>query len=271
MSRLSQRLQSYRNSGRKALAAFVTAGDPDLTATVPAMHGLVAGGVDILELGVPFSDPEAEGPSIQRSSERALKNGITLANVLDMTREFRLRDDETPLVLMGYLNSVMKMGYDVFAERATEAGVDGLIMVNLPPEEADELAAELERNDIDLILLVAPTTTPDRAKLIGSRASGFVYYVSLKGVTGASHLDVSTVGKQVAALRDATSLPILVGFGIKDGATAKAVAAVADGAVVGSALVDTMGAMSDSLDAIPAALERQARELRDAIDSLDSR
>ena len=258
-------MAAHRAAGRKALTAFITAGDPVPEATVPALLALVRGGADIVELGVPFSDPEAEGPSIQRSSERALANHVTLSGVLDMVREFRSADDATPVVLMGYLNSVLRMGYETFASRAREAGVDGLILVNLPPEEAGPAQAALARQDIDLIFLVAPTTSRDRAERIARRGSGFIYYVSLKGVTGANHLDAADVGRNISALREVCRLPVQVGFGIKD--SARAVAQVADGIVVGSALVDIMGDRSADPDSIPAALEARVSELRDAIDA----
>ena len=260
-------MAAHRAAGRKALTAFITAGDPVPEATVPALRALVRGGVDIVELGMPFSDPEAEGPSIQRSSERALANRVTLSCVLNMARDFRSADDATPVVLMGYLNSVMRMGYDTFASRAREAGVDGLILVNLPPEEAGPAQAALARQDIDLIFLVAPTTSRERAERIAARGSGFIYYVSLKGVTGANHLDVSDVGRNISALREVCPLPVQVGFGIKDAESARAVAQIADGIVVGSALVDIMGDRSADPDSIPAALEARLSELRDAIDT----
>lgn len=268
MSRLAETMAARRAAGRKALTAFITAGDPVPEATVPALRALVRGGADIVELGMPFSDPEAEGPSIQRSSERALANRVTLSGVLDMARDFRSADDTTPVVLMGYLNSVMRMGYETFASRAREAGVDGLILVNLPPEEAGPAQEALARQDIDLIFLVAPTTSRERAERIAARGSGFVYYVSLKGVTGANHLDVADVGRNISALREVCRLPVQVGFGIKDAESARAVARFADGIVVGSALVDIMGDRSADPDSIPAALETRLSELRDAIDTI---
>ena len=266
MSRLTPRLKTLRDSGRKALTTFITAGDPDLDATVPALHALVAGGADILELGIPFSDPEAEGPTIQASSERGLANGMTLRGCLAMVRQFREQDTTTPLVLMGYLNSVMAMGFARFAAAAAEAGVDGLIMVNLPPEEAGELKSELTANAIDLIFLVAPTTTPDRAKMILSEASGFLYYVSLKGITGAGNLVADSVASRVTELRSAGSLPVLVGFGIKDAAMACAVARHADGVVVGSAIVDTMARQPDPATRLTA-LHSQVSAIRTALDA----
>lgn len=268
MSRIDETLAARLAAGGKALTTFITAGDPLREATVPAMHALVRGGADIVELGVPFSDPEAEGPAIQRSSERALANGVTLSAVLDMVRDFRSADDATPVVLMGYLNSVMRMGYDTFARRAREAGVDGLILVNLPPEEAVPAQESLARHDIDLIFLVAPTTSLVRAVQISERASGFVYYVSLKGVTGAHHLDTGDVERNIWGLRKVCGLPIQVGFGIRDADSARAVARIADGIVVGSVLVDVMGEHGDDPDSIPAALQAKLGVLRHAIDTL---
>jgi tryptophan synthase alpha chain len=252
------------NPGRKALISFITAGDPTLAHTVPALHALVAGGVDMLELGVPFSDPEAEGPTIQASSERALANGVTLRKVLELVEEFRRQDQTTPIILMGYLNSLLAM--QDFATRAQQAGVDGLIMVNLPPEAATEIQADLAAHDIDLIYLVAPTTTDQRAQMILSRASGFVYYVSLKGITGADNLQADAVAARLATLRGYTQLPLCVGFGIKDAATAAQVAQVADGVVVGSALVQVLAEHADSVANGAAALQDAAQALRRGVD-----
>lgn len=266
MSRLARCFEALKGEGRTALTTFITAGDPTHAATVPALHAMVTAGADVLELGVPFSDPEAEGPAIQKSSERGLANGTTLAMCIDMVREFRSADQETPVVLMGYLNQVLAMGEETFAKAAGEAGVDGLIMVNLPPEEADVLRPALKDQNIDLIFLVAPTTTSERLQQIVAVASGFVYYVSLKGITGANHLDVSAVTERVAEIRAATDLPVQVGFGIKDGPTAQAVGAHADGVVVGSALVNTMAEHTDPA-AREAALGEQTAALRQALDA----
>ncbi len=262
MSRLQKRFEEM--APRKALVSFITAGDPTLAHTVPALHALVAGGADILEVGVPFSDPEAEGPTIQASSERALANGVTLRAVLDMIAEFRRDDPETPIVLMGYLNSILAM--PDFAARAQEVGVDGLIMVNLPPEAATSIRAELAEHNVDLIFLVAPTTTDARARTILGQASGFVYYVSLKGITGADHLVADEVGARIEALKAMTDLPICVGFGIKDAATAQRIGAHADGVVVGSALVSLMAQNADDPSAAAAALTAAAQDLRSGID-----
>ena len=264
--RLERRLEALAASGRKALVTFITAGDPAPSATVPALHALVRGGADVLELGVPFSDPEAEGPAIQASSERGLRQGMTLRGCLDLVRRFREQDGDTPLVLMGYLNSVLAMGEETFAVAAAEAGVDGLILVNLPPEEAGPLKAALDANGIRLIFLVAPTTTESRARRILADASGFVYYVSLKGITGAEHLDAAEVADKLRWLRALSPLPVMVGFGIRDPAAARAVGRHADGVVVGSALVRTMAACANEPAVMVDELERQARALRAALD-----
>lgn len=266
MSRLDVRLGELQASGRRALVTFITAGDPNPNCTLSAMHALVAGGADVIELGIPFSDPEAEGPAIQVSSERALAHGITLHHVLDYVAEFRQTDTKTPIVLMGYLNSILRMGEANYAQAAQKAGVDGLIMVNLPPEEAGVLRAELQAHDQDVIFLIAPTTTPARARKILDAASGFVYYVSLKGITGAALLDPEGVKARVTALQAQTSLPVMVGFGIKDAESAKAIGESADGVVVGSALVRTMG--DCPVGEIDEALTQQVGALRDALDSL---
>ena len=266
MTRLADKFSHLRSKQKKAFVSFVTAGDPEVSVTVPSMHALVSGGVDVLELGIPFSDPEAEGPSIQRSSERALANGVRFDDVLAMVKLFREDDTETPVVLMGYLNTVLRIGYKEFSLRAAKSGVDGLIMVNLPPEEASPLKLALTAHGIDLILLVAPTTTPNRARRIVNTASGFVYYVSLKGVTGASHLQSEAIRAKVVAVKSMTNLPVMVGFGIKDPEMASQVAAFADGVVVGSALVDTMARLDNRVEEIPDALRVQAQSIRTALD-----
>lgn len=266
MSRLSARLAELEQARRKALSAFVTAGDPTPSATVPAMRALARGGADIVELGVPFSDPEADGPTIQAASERALAHGVALADVLDLVAEFRAGDDATPVVLMGYLNLFAKMGYAAFSSRAAAAGVDGVIVVNMPPEESAPLRAELRANDLDMVLLMAPTTTEQRAALIAARATGFIYYVSYKGITGARRPDADAIGERLRKLRPHTAgLPVLVGFGIADGAAAASIAPHANGVVVGSALVNTMA--SAPLAEVPARLQAQVAEIRAALDA----
>lgn len=237
MSRLSQRFADLKRAHRVALVPYITAGDPDRGATVMLMHALVAAGADVLELGVPFSDPSADGPVIQAACERALKSGTTLAGVLAMVREFRAKDAGTPVVLMGYLNPVEAMGAEKFAADAAAAGVDGVLTVDMPPEEAEPLAGFLRARGLDPIFLLAPTTDEVRAQRIAETAAGFVYYVSLKGVTGAASLDVAEVRGRLASLRRHTSLPLGVGFGVRDAATAAELARVADAVIVGSAVV----------------------------------
>lgn len=238
MSRIANTFTQLREQQRKAVVPYVVAGDPQLDATVPLMHELVRQGADIIELGVPFSDPMAEGPVIQLGHERALVHHTSLRNVLDLVAEFRRRDNDTPIVLMGYANPVEHMGYTAFADAAAEAGVDGLLTVDVPPEEAEALNVELKRVGIDNIFLLAPTTTDARICAIADLASGYLYCVSLKGVTGAGHLDIDAVRSMLERIKAVTALPITVGFGIKDAASAAAIAKIAEGVVIGSALVD---------------------------------
>ena len=266
MSRIHTRLNSLRGSRRKALVAFITGGDPNKATTAPAMRALVAGGADVIEVGMPFSDPEAEGPAVQKSSERALAAGTRLADILDVVTEFRAQDTATPVLLMGYLNSIERMGYREFVNRAATAGVDGMILVNLPPEEAGELRDLMRARGLELIFLIAPTTTPERIRLIAGHAGGFIYYVALKGVTGATHLRTDGIAEQIARIRSHTDLPIMIGFGIKDGTTARMVAPLADGVVVGSSLVTTMERLEHEPERIAPALLEQVREIRTAID-----
>jgi tryptophan synthase alpha chain len=238
MSRISTALDRLRQQHRKALIPFITAGDPEPAIMVPLMHELVKAGADIIELGVPFSDPMADGPTIQRSSERALQRHVSLKDVLVMAREFRERDDSTPVVLMGYANPIEAMGSELFAESAQACGVDGVLTVDYPPEESREWVAILERRQIDPIFLVSPTTPQARIEQVAKMAKGYVYYVSLRGVTGAPRLDLDEVASKLAQLRAFISIPIGVGFGIRDNATAKAIAGIADAVVVGSRLVE---------------------------------
>jgi tryptophan synthase alpha chain len=267
MSRIERCFAGLQQAGRKALIPYITAGDPQPGLTVGLMKALVEGGADVIELGVPFSDPMADGPVITKAHERALVHGTSLRMVLDMVAEFRRSDDKTPVVLMGYLNPVEVMGYAAFAGAAAAAGVDGVLTVDLPPEEAAELTAELKPRGLDLIYLIAPTTTLDRIKLITDAASGYVYYVSLKGVTGAATLDVDEVAKRIETIRHISKLPIGVGFGIKDASSAAAIGRHADGVVVGSVLVGTIGQLQDDPAAIPAALVGILQAMRQAMDN----
>lgn len=269
MSRISQRLTQAKAAGKKILVAYVVNGDPYPEATLPAMHALVASGVDVIELGVPFSDPMAEGPVIQKGHERALAHNTSLKSSLDIVKQFRQTNSTTPVVLMGYANPVERFGYQAFAKAAAEAGVDGLLTVDLPPEEVSVLKQALDDVGMDNIFLLAPTTTVERARKIASHASGFLYYVSLKGVTGAGHLDVDAVKSKLNEFGKLTDLPVCVGFGIKDPQTARAIAQLADGVVVGSVLVDKMGSMAEqSPQEIAAALGTLLDGIRQAIDTL---
>ena len=266
MSRIAQRFAELKTAGRTALIPFITAGDPNPAITVPTMHALVEGGADLIELGVPFSDPMADGPTIQYASERALLHNVSLHDVLKMVSQFREKDSETPVILMGYLNPVEIMGYETFAAEAAKAGVDGLLSVDMPPEEAEELTTALRAKQIDPIFLLAPTTEKPRVERICQLASGFVYYVSLKGITGAGHLDTDEVATRLDVIRGATDLPVGVGFGIKDGETAARVAAVADAVIVGSAVVNRMAELEHEAEKIPQTLSNFMGELRSAMD-----
>lgn len=269
MSRISQRLLEAKSAGKKILVAYIVNGDPYPEATLPAMHALVKQGVDVIELGVPFSDPMAEGPVIQKGHERALEHHISLRGTIDLIKQFRATNSITPVVLMGYANPIERFGYAEFAKAAADAGVDGLLTVDLPPEEVVQLKVYLDANGLDNIFLLAPTTTLARAQKIAAHATGFLYYVSLKGVTGAGHLDVDAVKNKLAEFGKLTDLPVCVGFGIKDPETAKAVAALADGVVVGSVLVDKMGGMADKdAQTIAGAVGDIVGSIRVAIDSL---
>ena len=238
MSRIPNTFQRLHGEGRKALIPFITAGDPASELTVPLMHALVEAGADIIELGVPFSDPMADGPTIQRASERALARGMTLRKVLQLVTTFRTVDDKTPVVLMGYANPIEAMGLERFAEKAAQSGVDGVLVVDYPPEEAEKFGAAMRTQDIDPIFLIAPTSSPERIAHTASIASGYVYYVSLAGVTGSGALNVEAVAEKLPAIREQTGLPVGVGFGIRDAATAARIASFADAVVVGSRIIE---------------------------------
>jgi tryptophan synthase alpha chain len=265
MSRIPATFAALQARGRKALIPFITAGDPSLEVTVPLMHALVEAGADIIELGVPFSDPMADGPAIQRSSERALRQHTTLKGVLAAVREFRTRNPTTPVVLMGYANPIEAMGAKPFAEGAAAAGVDGVLVVDYPPEEGSELLAELKQRGIDSIYLLSPTSEDDRIQQVGRVASGYVYYVSLKGVTGASHLDLDEVGRKIPQIQSYINLPIGVGFGIRDAATARAVAGISDAVVIGSRLVQEIERSAP--EAVVGNIRSLVGEIRRAMDA----
>lgn len=245
MSRIASTFARLNKEGRKALIPFVTAGDPDPASCVPVMHALVAGGADILEMGVPFSDPMADGPVIQRSSERALKHGVSLRDVIGYVREFRKTNTDTPVVLFGYANPIEAMGVEAFAAAAKAAGADGALVVDYPPEEAQKLVETLDAAGLDTVFLLSPTTSDARLKQVAALGRGYLYYVSLKGVTGAANIDVADVAQRITHIRKYTKLPIGVGFGIRDGQTARSIAQVADAVVIGSRLVQEIESAPD--------------------------
>jgi tryptophan synthase alpha chain len=268
-SRIAATFGALAARGRKALIPYVTAGDPHPEATVGVMLALAEGGADVIELGVPFSDPMADGPVIQKASERALARGVGLSHVLQWVARFRQQNTTTPVVLMGYANPIERYdtrhGANAFVDTAAKAGVDGVLVVDYPPEECEAFAAACKARGIDPILLLAPTSTDERIRAVGRIASGYVYYVSLKGVTGAGHLDTSAVAHAVPRIKAHVRVPVGVGFGIRDGATARAVAAVADAVVIGSALVQALEGLSS--DNAPAAARAFVAEIRSALDA----
>lgn len=265
MSRIQTVFATLKLKHKKALIPYITAGDPHPNHTVNLMHALVKTGADMIELGVPFSDPMADGPVIQRASERALVHKVGLKKVLSMVAEFRQKDDKTPVILMGYANPVEAMGAEKFTQLAKESGVDGVITVDYPPEESKAFISQLQANGMDSIFLLSPTSDSARVDLIVNQASGFLYYVSLKGVTGSANLDIEEVKSRVAEIRLKTDLPIGVGFGVKDSVTAKNVAAFADAVVVGSRMVQAIENSND--DNLVANVSQLMIELRAAIDA----
>lgn len=266
MSRLAEKFAELKASGRKALIPFITAGDPNPAFTVSMLHDMVKAGADIIELGVPFSDPMADGPVIQRASERALAHHVGLRKTLAMAMEFRKTNQTTPLVLMGYLNPIEIMGYEAFANAAQRADVDGVLTVDLPPEESDECVAMLRERGIDQIFLLAPNTTAERVQKMNEVGSGYLYYVSLKGVTGAGHLDTRDVEEKLTLIRENTALPVGVGFGVKDAETASVIAGIADGVVIGSALISKIEANLDDPQRARAEIIELLASIRHAID-----
>ena len=264
--RIKQCFQKLETEQRKALIPYITAGDPGPGKTVEIMHQLVASGGDIIELGFPFSDPMADGPVIAQAHERALSHGVTLNDVFSMVARFREKDNVTPVVLMGYLNPIEIMGYELFAERASAAGVDGVLVVDLPPEAAEKLAGLMHQHGLDIINLIAPTTPDERIQKICDVASGYLYYVSLKGVTGSAALDIDQVEERVAHIKRFTKLPVGVGFGIRDGESAAAISRVADGVVVGSVLVSALAKYPDLGDSSLETAGGLLAEMRAAMD-----
>ena len=269
MSRIDAAFARLKAAGRTALIPYVTTGDPSIEATLDVMRALVAAGADVIELGVPFSDPMADGPVIQRASERALARGVGLRDVLGVVREFRATDPTTPVVLMGYANPVEAMGLATFADRAREAGVDGVLIVDYPPEEAAEFASALGQRGLAPIFLVAPTTPEARIDAVARLARGYVYYVSLTGVTGAGHLDTAEVARKLAEIRRPVRIPVGVGFGIRDAASARAVALHADAVVIGSRIIQEIES-GPATQAAPRAGAWLAT-IRRAIDELPAR
>lgn len=264
MSRLATRFQQLKQQNRKALVSYIMAGDPQPTVTVPLLHEMVKAGVDVIELGLPFSDPMADGPVIALAAERALAGGTNTLDALEMVKQFRLNDTETPVVLMGYLNPLEVIGYQRFVEVAANCGVDGVLLVDLPPEESGKFNQILQQYDMDQIFLLAPTSTEQRIQDVVKHGRGFIYYVSLKGVTGSASLDVKSAAERIAKIKTYTDVPVGVGFGINDAQSAKAMAQVADAVIVGSALVKPFA----SLD-IEQATEQtihKIKELRVALD-----
>lgn len=274
MSRLGAVFQGLREQNRKGVIPYVVAGDPSPDGTVSLLHQLVAAGADVLEIGVPFSDPMSEGPIIQKGHERALANGMNLSAVLEMVSVFRRDDQRTPIVMMGYANPIERFGYSAFADACAVAGVDGLITVDLPPEEVDEIDAALQAVGLDNIFLISPTTPVARIQTIVDRARGFIYCVAVKGVTGSGQLDTDAVAARVATIQGMTTLPVAVGFGIKDASSASAVAKVADAVVVGSALIAEMEAMGRAENAseiqIHGGAVKLLQSIRSGVDSSPS-
>jgi len=269
MSRIKQCFDKLKAGGQTALIPYITAGDPEPWVTVPMLHALVNAGADIIELGVPFSDPMCDGPVIQKACERALKNDVSIQHVLDMVSQFRQKDKETPIVLMGYANPLEAMGYKSFAKKAQEVGLDGILTVDMPPEESEEFLSIMAEHEIDIIFLVSPTTSIERMAKIAKHAQGFVYYVSLKGVTGRASIDVVEVAEKLAILRECTDLPLGVGFGIRNGIAAAAVSEVADAVVVGSSLVSCIADNANKPEELPAAVANVLAEMRHAINARD--
>jgi tryptophan synthase alpha chain len=266
MSRIAATFAALQRQGRKALIPFITAGDPAPALTVPLMHALVEGGADIIELGVPFSDPMADGPVIQRSSERALRHGVSLRNVLGYVAEFRRNDGVTPVVVFGYANPIEAMGLESFAEAVAAAGADGVLVVDYPPEEAAALVAGLDARGLDTIFLLSPTTTDQRLRAVAALGRGYLYYVSLKGVTGAAHFDAADVAGRVRRIKEFVSLPVGVGFGIRDAQSARAAGTVGDAVVIGSALIEEIEKAPG--DGAAGCAVRFLRPIRAALDGL---
>ena len=269
MSRIQHTFERLAAEGRKALIPFITAGDPAPELTLPLMQALVAGGADIIELGVPFSDPMADGPTIQRASERAIAAGMSMRKVLDIVRSFRATGDETPVVLMGYANPIEAMGVEPFTCAAADAGVDGVLVVDNPPEECHQFAASCKAAGLDPVFLLAPTSTEQRFADVAVAGSGYIYYVSLKGVTGSATLDLDEVARRIPAIREKVGMPVGVGFGIRDAATAARIASLADAVVIGSRIIEEIE--QSGRDEAPARVTAFIRGVREAMDAACAR
>jgi tryptophan synthase alpha chain len=267
VSRLAAKFEELSKAGRKALIPFITAGDPHPDFTVLMMHAMVKAGADVIELGVPFSDPMADGPVIQRASERALEHKMSLRKTLALAKEFRKTDTTTPLVLMGYLNPIEAMGYENFANAAQEAHIDGVLTVDLPPEEGEECTGLLKARSIDPIFLLAPNSSEERVRKMDRLGSGYLYYVSLKGVTGAGHLNTSDVENKLKQIRANTRLPVGIGFGVKDAETAKVIAGIGDGVVIGSTLISKIEANLQDPERAKQEIVELLTAMRQAMDS----
>jgi tryptophan synthase alpha chain len=270
MSRITTCFDELKRRNKQALIPYLTAGDPNVVTTLGLMHALVQNGADLIELGFPFSDPSSDGPVIQRAIERALAKKTTLRDVLEIVKQFRATDSKTPVVLMGYLNPVECMGYQQFTDAAVAAGVDGVLLVDMPPEESHDLHQVLRNGGLETIYLVAPTSSDARIEAICRQSSGYVYYVSLKGVTGASNLDIASVTSNLARVRQHTSLPLGVGFGIRDAESAASIAKVADAVVVGSALINRLAELQDHTHHTAAALQQQTSLIADMRRAMDN-
>lgn len=266
-NRIQKCLNQLNKEGRKALIPYIIAGDPDPQVTVPSMHAMVDAGANIIELGMPFSDPFADGPVNQRGAERAIASGMRLRGVLDVVAEFRINDQTTPVVLMGYLNPVIAMGEEDFCNECKTVGVDGLLIVDMPPEEESDFVSKAKSRGLDLIYLAAPTTTNERLAAIGKATSGYLYYVSLKGVTGSSKLDIEEVAERVKSMRKYVSVPICVGFGIRTPGEAARISSTADGSIIGTILVQQIEELANKPRQVPAALAAIIQPMREAIDA----
>ena len=269
MSRLTATFSELKAAGKTALIPYTVAGDPNPTVTVPLMHDFVKAGADVIELGMPFSDPMADGPVIQAACERALAHGMSLNQLLSQVSGFRQQNQTTPVVIMGYANPLEVMGYDKFAEKASQAGVDGVLIVDLPPEEANPILPIFKQYEIDPVFLLAPTSSETRIKMICAAASGFVYYVSLKGVTGASTLNVNEVAEKLHLIRQHTALPVGVGFGISNAEIAAQLGGVADAVIVGSAIVKRIAAYKDQPEQAMTEIVELLSGMRQALDSIN--